>query len=58
MPGLVASADVYMTLDAYLDIVVPRVASIRWASVLELREGINVLDSTDQFERSWKLTLM
>ena len=22
------------------------------------KEGINVLDSTDQFERSWKLTLM
>lgn len=38
------SADIYLTLDAYLDIVVPRVASIRFAETLELGPGLNVLD--------------
>lgn len=45
------SADVYMTLDAYLDIVVPRVQSIKFATSLQLITGLNVVDlsSRDTF---------
>lgn len=42
------SADVYLTLDAYLEIVVPRVASVRFASTLDLIAGLNVLDLSDR----------
>jgi hypothetical protein len=42
------SADVYLTLDAYLEIVVPRVASVRFASTLDLQPGLNVLDLSDR----------
>lgn len=42
------SADVYLTLDAYLEIVVPRVASVRFASNLDLTPGLNVLDLSDR----------
>jgi hypothetical protein len=42
------SADVYLTLDAYLEIVVPRVASVRFASTLDLAPGLNVLDLSDR----------
>jgi hypothetical protein len=42
------SADVYLTLDAYLEIVVPRVASVRFASTLDLLPGLNVLDLSDR----------
>jgi len=42
------SADVYLTLDAYLEIVVPRVASVRFASTLDLTPGLNVLDLSDR----------
>lgn len=42
------SADVYLTLDAYLEIVVPRVASVRFASSLDLAPGLNVLDLSDR----------
>lgn len=42
------SADVYLTLDAYLEIVVPRVAMIRFASALDLSPGLNVLDLSDR----------
>lgn len=38
------SADMYMMLNEYLSIVVPRVAAIRWAKALELLPGLNVLD--------------
>jgi hypothetical protein len=38
------SADIYMMLNEYLSIVVPRVASIRWAHTMDLRDGLNVLD--------------
>jgi hypothetical protein len=38
------SGDVYLTLDAYLEIVVPRIAHVRFASTLELNPGLNVLD--------------
>jgi len=38
------SADVYLTLDEYLSIVVPRVATIQFASSLELEPGLNVID--------------
>lgn len=40
------SADVYLTLDAYLDIVVPQIARIRWASGLDLAAGVNAVDLT------------
>lgn len=42
------SADVYLTLDAYLEIVVPRVAAVRFASSLDLAPGLNVLDLSDR----------
>lgn len=42
------SADVYLTLDAYLEIVVPRVASVKFAKSLDLKEGINALDLSDR----------
>lgn len=38
------SGDVYLTLDAYLEIVVPRIAQVRFASTLDLSPGLNVLD--------------
>lgn len=42
------SGDVYLTLDAYLEIVVPRVALVRFASTLDLAPGLNVLDLSDR----------
>lgn len=42
------SADVYLTLDAYLEIVVPRVAAVRFADRLELAPGLNVVDLSDR----------
>ncbi len=41
------SADVYLTLDAYLDAVVPYIAKVKWATSVELEPGINVMDLTD-----------
>jgi hypothetical protein len=38
------SADVYLTLDAYLEAVVPAIGSVRWASTLELAPGVNAVD--------------
>jgi hypothetical protein len=40
------SADVYLTLDAYLDVVVPEIAKIKWAPGVDLRDGVNVIDMT------------
>lgn len=40
------SADVYLTLDAYLEQVVPQIARVRWATKLELQDGINAVDLT------------
>lgn len=40
------SADVYLTLDAYLEAVVPQIAHVRWASTVELQSGLNVMDMT------------
>lgn len=42
------SGDVYLTLDAYLEIVVPKIAHVRFASTLELEPGLNVLDLSDR----------
>lgn len=42
------SADVYLTLDAYLEIVVPRVESVQFADRLDLLPGLNVLDLSDR----------
>lgn len=38
------SADVYLTLDAYLDQVVPQIAIVKWAPSLELKPGVNAMD--------------
>lgn len=40
------SADVYLTLDAYLDVVVPQIAQVRWAPALTLAGGVNAVDLT------------
>jgi hypothetical protein len=42
------NADVYMTLNEYLEIVVPRIAKVRFANKLDLEPGINVLDLADR----------
>lgn len=42
------SGDVYYTLDKYLDIVVPRIAQVRFAKQLDLEPGLNVLDLSDR----------
>lgn len=42
------NADVYTTLDAYLDIVVPKIATVRFAQKLVLKPGLNVLDLSDR----------
>lgn len=42
------SADMYMTLDAYLDIVVPRLQSLTFSESLELSPGLNVVDLADR----------
>ncbi len=41
------SQDVYLTLDGYLDIVVPRIAKVSFASTLDLKPGLNTLDLSD-----------
>jgi hypothetical protein len=40
------SADVYLTLDAYLEAVVPQIAKVKWATSVQLKEGVNVVDLT------------
>lgn len=40
------SADVYLTLDAYLEAVVPTIARMRWATSVQLAPGVNVMDLT------------
>lgn len=40
------SADVYLTLDAYLDAVVPQIDRVRWAASVDLAPGLNVMDLT------------
>lgn len=42
------SADVYLTLDAYLDVVVPAIAHVKWAPklVLDAPSGVNAIDLT------------
>jgi hypothetical protein len=40
------SADVYLTLDAYLDVVVPEIDRVRWSSSVLLAPGISVMDLT------------
>jgi hypothetical protein len=41
------SEGVYTTLDAYLELVVPRIDQVKWAPALELGAGINVVDLSD-----------
>jgi hypothetical protein len=41
------SADVYLTLEAYLDVVVPEIDRVRWATEWSLRDGLNVMDLSD-----------
>jgi hypothetical protein len=40
------SADVYLTLDAYLDEVVPLIAEVKWAPTVNLYDGVNAMDLT------------
>jgi hypothetical protein len=40
------AGDVYLTLDAYLEVVVPAIARVRWASKVELAAGVNAMDLT------------
>ena len=40
------SADVYLTLDAYLDAVVPTISKVKWAKFVDLKPGVNVMDLT------------
>jgi len=40
------SADVYLTLDAYLEVVVPQIDRVRWAQKVELAPGISAMDLT------------
>lgn len=42
------SESVYMVLDAYLDIVVPRLAQVGWAKTLKIRPGLNVMDISER----------
>jgi hypothetical protein len=41
------SADVYLTLDAYLEVVVPEIAKVDWAKGVDLRDGVNAVDLTE-----------
>lgn len=36
--------DMYLVLDAYLEIVVPQISAVRWARTVELEHGLNVMD--------------
>src|SRR5258708_34154004 len=40
------SADVYLTLDAYLEAVVPQIDRVHWAEKVELAPGVNAMDLT------------
>ncbi|MGH9649855.1 MAG: hypothetical protein ACRD3I_05235 [Terriglobales bacterium] len=40
------SADVYLTLDAYLEAVVPQIGAVRWAPDIRLSPGVNAMDLT------------
>lgn len=40
------SADVYLTLDAYLEEVVPQIDRVRWADTIELAAGVSAMDLT------------
>lgn len=40
------SADVYLTLEAYLDAVLPQIEQVRWADQVRLTPGLNVMDLT------------
>lgn len=42
------SESVYTTLDAYLDIVVPRLQRIQWAQQVELAPGLNAMDISER----------
>lgn len=38
------SADVYLTLDAYLEVVVPEIGRVEWAPRVALQPGVNAMD--------------
>ena len=40
------NADVYLTLDAYLEAVVPQIATVAWAPAVVLQPGVNAMDLT------------
>jgi hypothetical protein len=41
------SADVYLTLDAYLDEIVPQVSAVKWATSVDLAAGVNAMDLSE-----------
>jgi hypothetical protein len=41
------SADVYLTLDAYLEVVVPEIAKVKWARGVDIQDGVNAVDLTE-----------
>src|SRR5213592_1729316 len=45
-PAKGLSADVYLTLDAYLEAVVPQIDRVQWAERVELAPGISAMDLT------------
>jgi hypothetical protein len=38
------SGDVYLTLDAYLEVVVPEIGRVEWAPSVDLAEGVSAMD--------------
>lgn len=40
------NADVYLTLDAYLEAVVPQIDRVKWATSVQLEAGVNAMDMT------------
>lgn len=41
------AADIYLCLDAYLDVVVPQIQSVKWADRVQLSPGVNTMDLSD-----------
>lgn len=41
------SGDIYLCLDAYLEVVVPQIAKVQWAKSVDLAPGINAMDLTE-----------
>jgi hypothetical protein len=51
------NADIYYQLDQYLDEIVPHISRVRWATSVELRDGLNVMDLTQLSEAMQHLVI-